>query len=220
MLELAGPAFPGDDGSPDLEVRARLREDADPIAVARALRGTRLLACVIAVADRVIAVADRVDAVGADKDSHMAVVSMVAADGRRGLLAFTGVDALHAWDPTARPVPAFGRDIARAALLEGAEAVVVDVAGPCSMVLEARALTCLADELDLMAVEAAVRECLASDRTIAVLDVRAQGREFDVLVVVGGPGEPVARALSSRADLAELVPGGLGVTSSEGDPQR
>ena len=35
----------------------------------------------------------------------MAVVLLQTADGRRAMLAFTGLDSLQAWDATARPVP-------------------------------------------------------------------------------------------------------------------
>ena len=209
MIDLAQPAFPDDDGVADPRVRAMLQDEFDPLAVACAWREVRLLACVIAVADRV-------DESGADKDSHMAVVSMVSADGRRGILAFTGVDSLRTWDPAARPVPAMGRDIARAALEEGAAAVVVDVAGPRTVIFEGTALVALADALDLSAVEAVVRECLAGLShqgavTAVARDVRGEGLGIDVLVEVTGSGEAVARALADQATLVELVPGGIGV---------
>ena len=221
MIDLASPAFPHDDGAADPQVRARLHDLSDPIGVARDLRSVRLLACVIAVADEV-------DTAGADKDSHMAVVSMVAADGRRGLLAFTGLDSLRAFDPQARPVPALGRDVARAALDEGASAVVVDVAGPRTVVLEGVALAALSDLLDLSVVEAAVRTCVAEwmvdgTVTIEVRDVRAEGQGIDVLVEVGGSGDAhvtarAAQALAGCVDLGELVPGGLGIAAHLVDP--
>jgi hypothetical protein len=71
----------------------------------------------------------------------MAVVSMVNERGERGLLAFTGMDSLSAWDPGARPVPAAAATIAEAALRDGAAAVVVDVAGPHQVVIPREVLT-------------------------------------------------------------------------------
>ncbi len=110
--------------------------------IARALREERLLA-------GVVAVLDELDEAGGDKDSHMAVVSMVNERGEKGLLAFTGVDSLAGWNPQARPVPSLGRDVARSALDDGATAVVIDVAGPQSVVLTGHVLEALADQLDL-----------------------------------------------------------------------
>ena len=223
MIDLAQPAFPGDDGAADPRVRALINAPSDQVALARSLRDVRLLACVVAVADRV-------DVSGADKDSHMAVVSMVAGDGRRGLLAFTGVDSLRAWDPGARPVPALGRDIARAALEEGAAAVVVDVAGPTTAVLEGSGLIALAATLDLAAVQRAIHEHVAGQETLRgwsarARDVREEGLGVDVLVElsVGPAPSPelqqeavaaLATALQDASDLARLVPGGVGVRSA------
>ena len=223
---LASPAFPGDAGEADPEVR-RLVADAaagslTTLEVARLLRGARLLATVVAVLDEA-------DEAGADKDSHMAVVSMVNATGEKGLLAFTGIDSLALWNPQARPVPAHGRDLARAALDDGAAAVVVDVAGPGMCVLSGQALAVLADQLDLPHVDAVVSAALAPLTAdgwcdAVVRDGRGEDLGVDVVVeirAVGG-GHPdgrrvdqltgqAARILAERADLQGLVPGGIGV---------
>jgi len=71
----------------------------------------------------------------------MALVSLINEHGERGLLAFTGIDALQAWNPDARPVPAQAVEIARAALEDGAAALVVDVAGPHQVVIPREVLT-------------------------------------------------------------------------------
>lgn len=52
------------------------------------------------------------------------------------LLAFTSLASMHSWDPSARPVPVSTADAARAAVQEGADAVVVDVGGPVMFVVE------------------------------------------------------------------------------------
>jgi hypothetical protein len=94
-----------------------------------------------------VAVADEIDAAtGGDKDSHMAVVSMVNAAGERGLLAFTGVDAMQAWDPAARPVPVSGMAAAQAALDDGNAALVLDVCGPHRRVVAGAELERLAGQ--------------------------------------------------------------------------
>ena len=225
---LASPAFPGDDGRVDLDVRLTLAgagAGTIPVtSVARALRDARLLATVVAVLDAV-------DETGADKDSHMAVVSMVNTAGEKGLLAFTGVDSLALWNPQARPVPTYGRDAARAALDDGATAVVVDVAGPTTFVLTGSALEVLADLLDLKHVDAVISAALAPLTAdgwcdIRVRDARADGVDVDVLVDISaaGGGHPdgrrhddlmrqAARILAERADLKQLVPGGIGIAA-------
>jgi hypothetical protein len=223
---LAEPQFAGDTGAPDELVRrivaAAASGDLPAVGAARALRGARLLATVAAVLDAV-------DENGGDKDSHMAVVSMVNEKGEKGLLAFTGIDALSAWSAEGRPVPALGRDMAAAAFDDGAQALVIDVAGPARLVLTGAALAALADELDLARVSGLVHAALAGLTSdgwvdIAVVDARAAGEAVDVLVEVSaaGGGHPdgrlltdlarqAARTLEQRADIQRLVPGGIGV---------
>lgn len=144
---LAGSPFPGDDGQASAEVRARLVEahtGTDAAAYLRAvaaLCGDRVLVPVTATTTRTGTAGN---GLAADKEAEMAVVSMAAPDGRRGLLAFTGVDSLHAWDPTARPVPVTLDVAAAASLADGAAALLVDVAGPHPLVIEGDVLHALA----------------------------------------------------------------------------
>ena len=77
---------------------------------------------------------------------EMATVTMTGRDGRVALLAFTGLDALTEWRPDARPVPVRAVDAARAALAEGVDALVLDVAGPRTIAIEGPALRALADD--------------------------------------------------------------------------
>lgn len=219
---LASPAFAHDGGAADAGLRALLAAPASsPAGHARLLRSARLLASVVAVLDEV-------DGHGGEKDSHMAVVSMLNDRGERGLLAFTGTDSLAAWNPDARPVPALGRDIARSALADGAQAVIVDVAGPHRVVITGVDLEVLADSMDLEVVLPLLQAVLAPMAAelradLAVLDARGLAGEVDVLVEVKAqrPDGPlpadlvheVAAALSARPDIHRLVPGGIGVMS-------
>ncbi len=141
---LASPAFAGDDGSADGILRQALAQGPVELTpgIARdlpleLLMGARLLAAVIATADDV-------EESGADKDSHMSVVSMVSPTGERGLLLFTGLDSMALWDPLARPVPIWGPDAARAAIQDGAAAMVIDVLGPARHVVTGERLAFLA----------------------------------------------------------------------------
>lgn len=135
---IVGSAFDSDDGSPDPALRRLLEEETD-VAI-EFLAHSRLLVAVIAVADEID------QGSGADKDSHMAVVSMVNAAGERGLLAFTGIDSMARWDPSARPVPVTGVAAAQSALDDGNSALVIDVCGPHRYVVAGEELRNLAGQ--------------------------------------------------------------------------
>jgi hypothetical protein len=75
---------------------------------------------------------------------EMATALLTGQDGRQALLAFTSLETLAAWRPDARPVPVAAPLAARSALQEGAAALVVDVAGPTTYVVEGAMLEGLA----------------------------------------------------------------------------
>ncbi len=139
------PGFAGDDGTADPALRTALALlVAEPTTYGDALlalQDARLLVPVVAVLGEV-----EVDEHGLahDKTSDMAAVLMTGADGRRALLAFTGSDSLATWDAGARPVPVPTRLAAQSAVQDGAAALVVDIAGPATVVVEGDDLTRLA----------------------------------------------------------------------------
>ena len=121
--------------------RRTSRGPARQVDALAAVRESRLLVPVVAVLGEV-----EVDERGLahDKTSDMATVLLQGADGRMALLAFSGMPALQAWDAEARPVPVTARTAAQAALQDGAAAIVVDVAGPATFVVEGQDLEGLA----------------------------------------------------------------------------
>lgn len=144
---LQGPGFPGDTGGADPGLAAALaayatRTGSDAQVLA-ALAGTRLLVPVVAVLGEV-EYDDR--GLAHDKTSDMATVLLTGADGRQALLAFTSMDTLRQWRPDARPVPVLARDAARAAIQDGASALVIDLAGPVRFVVEGDDLEGIARE--------------------------------------------------------------------------
>jgi len=128
---LAGAGAPDDTGGADPALAAALAAyAADPARepeVLAALAEARLLVPVVAALGESETGAD---GLVRDKSADMATVSMRAPDGRLALLAFTGLEALQKWDPDARPVPVPARTAALAALQDGAEALLIDLAGP------------------------------------------------------------------------------------------
>lgn len=129
---LVGSAYSDDAGLASDGLRDALRTGV-PL---EQLASARLLVAVVAV--------DGGSNMAVDGGSHMALVSMVNQAGAKGLLAFTGVDSLQAWDSAARPVPVPGAQAARAALADGAQALVIDVAGPHRVVVQGERLAALA----------------------------------------------------------------------------
>lgn len=127
---ITGSPYVDDDGAAEEPLLASLHAYAAgdllyPEMLA-ALAGSRLLVPVVALLGEV-----EYDEAGLarDKSSDMATVLLTGPDGRRALLAFSGTDALQAWDRDARPVPVAAASAAATAIQEGADALVVDVAG-------------------------------------------------------------------------------------------
>jgi hypothetical protein len=153
---LAEPEFPDDDGSAAPEVSAALAAyDAEPgsghaVALA-ALQDSRVLVPVVATVGEIED--DDVHGSGQtlarEKSSDMAAVLITGRDGRTALLSFTSTTALQAWNPEARPVAVSARQAARAALQDGADALLVDVAGPVLFPVEGEDLRDLAAGLQL-----------------------------------------------------------------------
>lgn len=135
MRSLARPAFPDDDGRADEGLEAALAQHGRSQArasVLTALCRARLLVPVVAVAT---AVEPGSHDLGRDKQADLSAVLLRGRDGRRALLAFSSLDRLTRWDAAARPVAVTAAEAARAAVVEDASAVLVDVAGPTPFVV-------------------------------------------------------------------------------------
>jgi len=132
--------FQGDTGEADPRLReligdpetyAAQREIVDRLAAGRLLIP-------------VVANLEEKDADGGDKHSHMAAVTISDAQGRKALITFTGVDSVAMWRPDARPIPVAGVEAAQAALQEGCDALLIDIAGPTRYALAGTGLWALA----------------------------------------------------------------------------
>ena len=142
---LQGSEYPDDTGEASPLLAAALEGYADDPGryadVLAALGTARLLVPVVAVLGEAETGADGLTR---DKSSDMATVLLRGADGRTALLAFSSTATLSAWDPEGRPVPVPTRTAALSAVQEGAEALVVDVAGPATVAVEGQDLRALA----------------------------------------------------------------------------
>jgi hypothetical protein len=153
MRAIPDPGFAGDDGTAPPDVAAALAAYSADTSAANAtlavLQHARLLVPVVAVAGEV---EHDERGLARDKTSDMATVLIRRPDGRTGLLAFTGAESMARWDPAARPVPVSMRRAAQAARQDGADALLVDLAGPTRFVVEGEDLEALAAGLTLVRV--------------------------------------------------------------------
>jgi hypothetical protein len=143
----------GDDGHADPNVTSALAAWAQSAASEREalapLSSARLLVPVVAMlAETTVppggdAPPSTPREAGAEKESEMAIPTLVGNDGRVAIIAFTGIEALRRWRPDARPVPTPAARVWHAAVTEG-QAVVIDVAGPVPFVVEGARLAALA----------------------------------------------------------------------------
>ncbi len=106
-------------------------------AVLAAIAAARLLV-------PVVAVLAEANSDGTEKETEMALPTLIGNDGRKAVIAFTGVETVTRWRADARPVPVPAPRLWPAVAAEEADAVVVDVAGPVPLVIEGARLRALA----------------------------------------------------------------------------
>ncbi|HZP50201.1 SseB family protein [Actinocrinis sp.] len=130
--------FEGDDGSADemltQALAAHHRGELDRYALYPVLARKRVLAPVVALLGESEAAGTGVGGaeLRRDKDSEMALVTLVASDGAKGVPVFTSTEKLAVWGatagfPAARPVPVSIEKAAAAALQEEADVLLLDL---------------------------------------------------------------------------------------------
>jgi hypothetical protein len=204
VLGSAADRFRGDDGSADPRVAAALAAFAagsgSEHAALTALAGSRLLVPLLA------ALTAPDPDTGGEKTSEVALPTLIGADGRRAVPAFTSLDALTRWRPAARPVPTDARLVWRAAVADSC-AVVIDVAGPVPLAVEAARLAALArgdavplphEDADVLAAVAAVTAGQAAVDRFRLSPGHADGDLVIGLTLAAGGHGP-------GADRAEVV---------------
>ncbi len=141
-----------------------------------------------------------------DKTQELSIVTVEGPDGRNVLPVFSSVQAMSAWNPVARPVPADGIRVALAAASEQTDLVVLDPTSETEFAVRRPALWAIAqsqswqpgyenpDVLDAF---------LTSVRTeLAVLDVRIDSG--DPTARLGGPEVVVRLELMDGLTRTEL----------------
>lgn len=172
--EVTSTGFDDDTGAADAALVAALA-GGDEQSWMTALAGSRLLVPIVAAPGGV----DTSGALAVEKSTDMAVVTLTAPDGTKGLPVFTSLEALAAWDAQARPSPVGASFAAQAALSEGCEVLLLDLASSHRVVVRSSMLWALAqqqpwlpahlDPFVARAADAAVREEVAV-RSLALED--------------------------------------------------
>jgi hypothetical protein len=178
--------------------------DGSEHAALTALAASRLLVPVVATLTEAAESASPTGSVlKTEKSSEMALPTLIGADGRAAVPAFTSMAAMTTWRPDARPVPVPAQGVCQAALEQG-WAVVIDVAGPVRMAVEGARLRALAEHMpapqpwsdpDVLGVVTAVTAELAAGMAIALRPPVGSGDLRIELAVPAG----------ARGDVADLV---------------
>lgn len=111
---------------------------ATELAALTAVAASRLLV-------PVVALLAEANADGTEKETEMALPTLIGNDGRKAVIAFTGTDTIRRWRADARPVPVPAGRLWPAVAAEQADAVVIDVAGPVPLIIEGARLAALAN---------------------------------------------------------------------------
>jgi hypothetical protein len=203
--------FRNDQGDADTAVSAALAAFAAGAgteqAALTALAEARLLVPVVpVVADDRAEDDDPVPGDRSEKASEMAMPAIVGRDGRRALPAFTCLEALHRWQPGARPVPVPARGVWQSAVQESS-AVIIDIAGPVPLAVEGARLAALASGADIPALHEdpdAWQLAMAAVGQVAPgirVKLSAPQRGLDItleLAPPGGAADPVPADVANR----------------------
>ena len=206
----------GDTGGADPAVTAVLAAyaagAATEHAVLTAVAASRLLVPVVAVpaeagADSTVPAAHAAGPFGphSEKETEMALPTLIGNDGRKAVIAFTGTETVRRWRADARPVPVPAARLWPAVAAEQADAVVIDVAGPVPLVVEGARLRALAngappplphEDPDIRAQVAAVA---------GGFSLEPGGPDADLTITLKAPDLAAARA-AAEAIAARLAP--------------
>jgi hypothetical protein len=191
--KLTGTGFDDDTGAADPGLAAALEHPGDEAALMAAVSQTRLLVPIVAEPVSL----EESGGLVAEKQTDMAAVTLVAPDGQRALPVFTSMQTLASWDPQARPVPVTASRAAQAAVSERCDVMVVDVAGPRTVVLRPSMVWALAQQRDWLP----AHEDPAVEKAVAA----AVRPEPSVRGHALGPGRPEGQGILGIT--LELEPG-------------
>jgi type III secretion system (T3SS) SseB-like protein len=151
---------------------------------------------------------------GTEKETEMALPTLVGKDGRKAVIAFTGTESVRRWNPEARPVPFPASRVWEYAAAED-DAVVIDVAGPVPLVVEGARLAALAagDEPPLPHEDPDVHAEIAAVTVDFTVEPGPPGSDFMVTLHGAGPEQArrAAEEIGERVRAGGRFRRGVGV---------
>ncbi|MEO7421312.1 MAG: SseB family protein [Ornithinibacter sp.] len=203
--DLSPSGFESDTGAASEALLDALVRGADDATMMRAVEASRLLVPIVAEPT----VVDTTGEHTVEKQVDMAAVTLVAPDGQRALPVFSSTDSLAAWDLDARPVPVTPARAAQAAVSEGCDVMVLDVASPSTRVLRPSMVWALAQGRPWQRahedafVEHSVADALAAEDDVCAFHLEegtplGQGVLGVVLDLRAGLAPPQVRAMATR----------------------
>jgi hypothetical protein len=199
-------AFADDDGLADpavLAAIAALEDGGSQSEVVSALGSARLLIPLVAEAGEV---GETPDGRLVDKTQELSIVTVAGPDGRTVMPAFTSVQAMQAWDATARPIPVEARRVAMAAASEDTQLVVLDPTSTSEYVLRRPAVWAIGQDLPWTPCfeDPAVGQAFADSVTGESAVARVELSPGDPLGRFAGPELTVGLALHPGLDREQV----------------
>jgi len=177
---LTSTGFDGDVGAADPDLLAALDDSHDETTLMGAVAQARLLVPIVAAPSEVDDSGQlRVDLVALKSATDMAVVTLTSSDGQRALPVFSSLEALTAWDATARPSPVTSSRAAQAAVSERCDVMLLDPGSGHECVLRPSMVWALAQQRDWLPAH--------TDPFVAQTLSRATAEEPDVIECIGEP---------------------------------
>jgi hypothetical protein len=175
-------------------------------AVLAAVAASRLLV-------PVVAVLAEAGADGTEKETEMALPTLIGNDGRKAVIAFTGTETVRRWRADARPVPVPAPRLWPAVAAERADAVVIDVAGPVPLVVEGARLRALASGAPppLPHEDPDVRAQVAAVTADFTLEPGDEDAELTITLKAADPATARAAAEAIAARLAPRLRRGIAI---------
>lgn len=187
------------DAAPGEQARALERLASAQAGIPSALATSRLLVPMLAEAGDI---GQTPDGRIVEKTQELSIVTVAGPDGRNVMLAFSSTEAMRRWNPSARPIPVPGPQLALAAAQEETDLIVID-AGSQETECGVRRPALRSLALGEPAVPA------WADDTVRSAFSAAFGGEDRVEAIALLPGDPEGRLLAPEIEVHIMLAPGL-----------
>jgi hypothetical protein len=148
-----------------------------------------------------------------EKETEMALPTLIGNDGRKAVIAFTSADTVRRWRQDARPVPVPASSLWPAVAAEQADALVIDVAGPVPLVVEGARLRALAAGAPppLPSADPDIRAQVAAVTSDFTLEPGGADADLTIVLKAADPATARATAAALGARLAPRLRRGIAI---------